>query len=630
LLSFLRRGWSAMMARFWGGVEDWHQIQRLFGMLLRYKGLIGVALVCMVGYNLFNALPAWYVKDVVDSLQKGRVPDLTKFTLVGVGIFLIFFAKGVFYFGHNYLLGKATQRMIHGLRSRLYAHLQTLSFSFFSNRPAGDLISRFTADLVTLQDSVRMIVLGPLRDVPQIFVFLAILLYRSWQLFLFSLVIIPIALVLIQRFGKRTKRLTTQRLASFGEMTTVLHETINGIRVVKAFSMEGYERGRFERANADVLHRYNRTIRIMSYSQPMLETIGALAGAGIIMFGGYLILHQHITPGDFVSFLLAFFMLNDPIRKLNSFGMQLQEGMAAASRVYELLDIEPEEVDAPDARPLRPIREALRIQVERFAYTGAGGKAALTDIDLEVKAGQVVALVGPSGAGKTTLVNLIPRFFNLLEGAIRIDGVDTREGTIASLRGQIAIVTQEIFLFNDTVANNIAYGNPACPREEIVAAATAAYADTFIRALPKGYDTLIGEGGIHLSGGQRQRLAIARALIKNAPILILDEATSALDSESEQEVQKAIAALIQNRTTIVIAHRLSTISHADLICVMEKGRIVERGGHDELLRKGGLYKRLYEMQFRDAPTPAGAGRFPWRRLIGRVTHPGGKSAAGQG
>jgi subfamily B ATP-binding cassette protein MsbA len=503
LLSFLRRGWSAMMARFWGGVEDWHQIQRLFGMLLRYKGLIGVALVCMVGYNLFNALPAWYVKDVVDSLQKGRVPDLTKFTLVGVGIFLIFFAKGVFYFGHNYLLGKATQRMIHGLRSRLYAHLQTLSFSFFSNRPAGDLISRFTADLVTLQDSVRMIVLGPLRDVPQIFVFLAILLYRSWQLFLFSLVIIPIALVLIQRFGKRTKRLTTQRLASFGEMTTVLHETINGIRVVKAFSMEGYERGRFERANADVLHRYNRTIRIMSYSQPMLETIGALAGAGIIMFGGYLILHQHITPGDFVSFLLAFFMLNDPIRKLNSFGMQLQEGMAAASRVYELLDIEPEEVDAPDARPLRPIREALRIQVERFAYTGAGGKAALTDIDLEVKAGQVVALVGPSGAGKTTLVNLIPRFFNLREGAIRIDGVDTREGTVASLRGQIAIVTQEIFLFNDTVANNIAYGNPACPREEIVAAATAAYADTFIRALPKGYDTLIGEGGIHLSGGHR-------------------------------------------------------------------------------------------------------------------------------
>jgi len=611
-----------------GGIADWGRLRRLAGLLVEYKALIAVALVCMVGFNVFNALPAWYVKDVVDSLQRNRVPDFNKFTLVGVGIFGIFLVKGFFYFGYNYLLGKATQRMIHKLRATLYAHLQTLSFSFFSHRSSGDLIARFTSDLLTMQNSVRVVVLGPLRDIPQIFLFLAILLYRSWQLFLFSLVIIPIALALINRYGRRTKRLTGQRLASFGEMTTILHETINGIRVVKAFSMEGYERKRFARANDDVLNRYTRTIRIMSYSQPVLETIGALAGAGIIMFGGYLILHGEITPGDFVSFLLAFFMLNDPIKKLNAFSLQVQEGLSAMERVYQVLDIPAQEVDAPDAVELPPIRESLHIHVDRFLHQGTE-EPALQDIDLEVKAGQVVALVGPSGAGKTSLVNLIPRFFELTEGEISIDGVDTRRATLASLRGQIAVVTQEIFLFNDTVANNIAYGNIECTREDVIAAAQAAFADGFIMDLPQGYDTLVGEGGIHLSGGQRQRLSIARALIKNAPILILDEATSALDSESEQEVQKAIATLIQNRTTIVIAHRLSTISHADLICVMEKGHIVERGGHDELMLRGGLYKKLYEMQFRDmGGGPPGAGRFPWRRLLGRLKPNDAKNVAG--
>jgi subfamily B ATP-binding cassette protein MsbA len=298
-------------------------------------------------------------------------------------------------------------------------------------------------------------------------------------------------------------------------------------------------------------------------------------------------------------------------------------------RVYALLDIPPQEVDPPDAKALEPIRENLHIQVQRFAYEGVA-EPALHEIDLEVKAGQVVALVGPSGAGKTTLVNLIPRFFELKEGAIRIDGMDTRQGTLASLRGQIAIVTQEIFLFNDTVANNIAYGNIDCPREVVIAAAKAAYADRFISELPLGYDTLVGEGGIHLSGGQRQRISIARALIKNAPILVLDEATSALDSESEQEVQKAIAALIQNRTTIVIAHRLSTIRAADLICVLDKGRIAERGGHDELMRRGGLYKKLHDMQFRDMGGAAPAGRFPWRRLMGRGKSDEIKRATGPG
>lgn len=597
-------------------------------MVLEFKGLLIAALICMIGFNFFNALPAWYVKDVVDSLERDNIPGISRFIVVGVAIFGIFAVKGVFNYLHNFLLGKATQRMIHKLRSTLFQHLQTLSFSFFSHRSPGDLISRFTSDLLTLQNSVRLIVLGPLRDIPQIFIFLGILLYRSWELFLFSLIVIPIAILLIHRFGTRTKRLTTQRLASFGEMTTVLHETIGGIRVVKAFNMEGYEAKRFEKANDDVLRRYEKVIRIMSYSAPVLETIGAFCGAGIIMFGGFLIINDYITSGDFVSFLLAFFMLNDPIRKLNSFQLQLQEGLAAAERVFSLLDIEPQEKDDPDAIEIPPIRESLEIRIKRFSYEGQDAPT-LEDIDLRVEAGQVFALVGPSGAGKTTLVNLIPRFFELTDGMIRIDGIDIRKATIASLRNQIAIVTQEIFLFNDTIANNIAYGNIDCPREDIEAAARAAYAHEFIEAFPQGYDTRVGEGGVLLSGGQRQRISIARALIKDAPILILDEATSALDSQAEQEVQKAVAALIRNRTTIVIAHRLSTIRHADLICVMNKGRLVEKGGHEELLLLDGLYKKLHDMQFRDH-VPKGESRPRWRRLLGKMRgeDPGGAVESG--
>ena len=599
-----------------GGEKDWDTLKRLFGLMAAYKWLIITALVCMIGFNIFNALPAWYIKDVVDSLQKGNMPGFSKFVLVGLAVFTIFAVKGVFFFAHNYLLGIATQRVVHLLRNKLFRHLHTMSFSFFAHQSSGNLISRFTADLLTLQNSLRMIVLGPLRDIPQIFLFLGILLYRSWQLFLFSVVVIPIALFFIHRFGSRTKRLTTQRLTSFGEMTSILHETFNGIRVVKAFNMERYEQERFDRANDDVLYRYNRTIRIMSYSTPVLETMAAFSGAGIIMFGGYLILNNLITSGDFVSYLFAFFMLNNPIRKLNTFQLQVQEGLSAADRVYELLDLEPEEVDPPGAKTLPPITKRLDIQVARFAYS-ENARPVLSDIDLQVKVGQVVALVGPSGAGKTTLVNLIPRFFELKDGSLSIDGNDVSKCTLASLREQIAIVTQEIFLFNDTVANNIAYGNIDCPREDIIAAAEGAHAHDFIMALPDGYDTLVGEGGILLSGGQRQRLSIARALIKNAPILILDEATSALDSESEFEVQQAIARLIQNRTTIVIAHRLSTIRHADLICVMDQGRIVERGGHEELLRRGGLYTKLHDMQFREVPDLR-EGRLKWRGLWQRI------------
>ncbi|MBI4081833.1 MAG: ATP-binding cassette domain-containing protein [Candidatus Lambdaproteobacteria bacterium] len=570
----------------------------------------------MIGYNVFTAAPAWYIKDVVDTLEAGQVPGISRFVLIGLGIVLIFTAKGIFYYGQNYLMGIVGQRLIEALRARLYAHMSRLSFSFFTRTSTGELVTRFTSDLVNLQNAISLSISGPLRDIPQIFLLMAILVIRSWQLFLLSMILIPIAFWLISRFGSRTRLLTADRLSTFGQMTSLVVETIQGIRVVKAFGMEKYEQERFERANQELYRKNLKTIHVASYSTPLLEVIGAFAGGAIIMFGGFLIIQGYITAGDFVSFLLAFFMLNQPIRHMNGFMLKLQEGVAAAQRVFELLDTEPEVVDRPGAQTLEPFRGNIQMRVDRFGYKNAG-EPALRDVDLTVKAGQVVALVGASGSGKTTLVNLIPRFFELSEGRITIDGQDIQHVTISSLRAQISIVTQEIFLFNDTIANNIAYGNITRPHATIVEAARAANAHDFIMRLPNGYETYIGEGGMELSGGQRQRIAIARALIKDAPILILDEATSALDSESEREVQEAIENLVKNRTTLVIAHRLSTVRKADRIYVLDKGRVVEQGQHRELLRRGGQYKRLYEMQFRDAIFPEQS-QFPWQRWWNRL------------
>ncbi|MCZ6627255.1 MAG: ABC transporter transmembrane domain-containing protein [SAR324 cluster bacterium] len=605
-----------MSRRFWGGREFLSSLGRLFRLIIQNRVYLLLACACMLGYNLFTAAPAWYIKDIVDELEKGRIPEIQKFALVGIGIVLIYSLKGFFYFGQSYLMGLVAQRMIFTLRTRLYSHLQKLSFSFFAATPAGDLIARFTSDLINLQNALKISIAGPVRDIPQIFIFLFILGYRSWELSLLTLVLIPVAFFLISRFGKRINRFTTERLASFGKMTALLVETISGIRVVKAFGMEKYEQDRFEKANSVLLNKHMRTIAVSAYSTPVLEFIGAIAGAVIVLYGGYLIIGGKITGGDFVSFLFAFFMLQDPIKKLNGLNLTIQEGIASADRVFHLLDVEPEVVDKPGAARLEPIEKGIEIRVNSFNYAGYE-KPALRDVHIEVKAGQVVALVGASGSGKTTLVNLIPRFFDLQDGEILIDGTNIQDVTLSSLRSQIAIVTQEIFLFNDTVRNNIAYGNITCPMEQIEAAAKAANAYGFIMALPDGFDSVIGESGSKLSGGQRQRLAIARALIKDAPILILDEATSALDSEAEIEVQQALDNLLANRTTIVIAHRLSTVFRANNIYVLDQGGVVESGKHEELLRKGGHYTKLYNMQFRDVqeiPQKSSALRQWWQRI----------------
>ena len=575
-----------------------HIAWRLYELIAPLKGWVFFSIVCMVGYNIFTAAPAYYAKDIVDAIAYGDNPELKQYFLVGLGMMIVFAIKGLFFFGHNYSVGHLVQSLIVKLRQQLFDHLVNLSLTFFNRSKTGDLISRFTNDLHVFQNMLQVGVTGPFRDIPQFFLLLGIMFFRSWQLALVTMTIIPVAIFFIQIFGQRNKVAVSQRQISFGDLSSLLVETISGIRVVKAFGMEKYESKRFKDANDDLYKNHMRSIMIDSYSYPVIEIIGAAAGATIVAYGGYLIINDQITAGDFTSFVISFFLLNEPVKKLNGFNLKLQEGIAAVQRIFNILDVKDDIVISPDATKLTSFDREINLNIQAFHYPDQD-EPAVKDFQLTLQKGEAVALVGSSGAGKTTIANLIPRFYDITRGEVYIDGHDLRDLDIASMRKLIAIVTQDTILFNDTIASNITYGQPDCSKERMYAAAQAANAHIFILEQSDGYETVIGEKGARLSGGQRQRLSIARALVKDAPILILDEATSALDSESEIEVQQAIEHLMENRTTIVIAHRLSTIRNADRICVMENGQIVEQGTHNELLSKEGRYQQLYEMQFQD-------------------------------
>ena len=577
-----------------------HIAWRLYELIAPLKGWVFFSIVCMVGYNIFTAAPAYYAKDIVDAIAYGDNPELKQYFLVGLGMMIVFAIKGLFFFGHNYSVGHLVQSLIVKLRQQLFDHLVNLSLTFFNRSKTGDLISRFTNDLHVFQNMLQVGVTGPFRDIPQFFLLLGIMFFRSWQLALVTMTIIPVAIFFIQIFGQRNKVAVSQRQISFGDLSSLLVETISGIRVVKAFGMEKYESKRFKDANDDLYKNHMRSIMIDSYSYPVIEIIGAAAGATIVAYGGYLIINDQITAGDFTSFVISFFLLNEPVKKLNGFNLKLQEGIAAVQRIFNILDVKDDIVISPDATKLTSFDREINLNIQAFHYPDQD-EPAVKDFQLTLQKGEAVALVGSSGAGKTTIANLIPRFYDITRGEVYIDGHDLRDLDIASLRKLIAIVTQDTILFNDTIASNITYGQPDCSKERMYAAAQAANAHKFILEQSDGYETVIGEKGARLSGGQRQRLSIARALVKDAPILILDEATSALDSESEIEVQQAIEHLMENRTTIVIAHRLSTIRNADRICVMENAQIVEQGTHNELLSKEGRYQQLYEMQFQDQP-----------------------------
>jgi len=565
---------------------------RLLKFVKPYWVRLAGAMVCMLFVSAASAASAFLVKPVLDDVFFKK--DLAMLRLIPLAIVGLFILKGLFDYGQGYLMSFVGQRIITDLREKIYHHLHSLSLSFFTKNPTGVLMSRILNDVSLVQGAVSDSVTGLLKDIFTILGLVFVVFYRDWKLALIALVVFPIAVYPIVRFGRKLRSYSTRSQMTLADLSTLLLETISGTRIVKAFNMEDYERKRFSKVNEKLFQLMRKSFRVRAVSHPLMETLGGLGIAAIVFYGGYNVIQGTATAGTFFSFLAALLMLYEPVKRLSNVNNSIQQGLAGASRIFEILDTVPEIRNKPGARDLGEIREGIEFQDVWFKYEEDW---VLKNINLKIRAGEVVAFVGASGGGKTTLVNLVPRFYEVNSGRILIDGADIRELTVESLRERIAMVTQQTILFNDTVEQNIAYGNIGQPREKIVEAAEAAFAHNFIRNLPEGYQTRIGEQGVKLSGGERQRVSIARALLKNAPILILDEATSSLDSESEGEVQKAIEFLMQGRTTLVIAHRLSTIRKADRIVVIAGGEIVEEGTHEALLEKDGEYRKLYLLQF---------------------------------
>ncbi len=566
--------------------------RRLLELVKPYWQRLAIAMVCMVGVALCTAALPYLVQPVLDDIFIQKRAEMLKF--LSVVVFLVFSIKALTEWGNTYLMSYVGQRIVAQLRQQLYDHLQRLPLSFFDRMPTGLLMSRVTNDVTLIQGAVSNAITGLLKDPLTLIGLVVVMFTRDWQLSLIAMVVLPFAFFPVVKFGRMLRRISTKSQESMGDISIILHETISGSRIVKAFGMEEYEKERFNKQNIRYFRYLMKSVMLRALSSPLMEFLGGIAIVFVILYGGYRVIQGVSTPGEFFSFLGALLLLYEPIKRLSRINNVVQEGIAAATRIYDILDTPPGIQDKPDAIQLPAMRRELELRNVQFRYDN---QPVLKDINLKVSAGEVVAIVGVSGAGKSTLVDLIPRFYEVYDGAILIDGIDIRDVTIDSLRDQIGIVTQQTILFNDTVRNNIAYGDINKSDEEIIAAAKAANSYDFIMKMDQGFDTIIGEQGARLSGGERQRLCIARALLKNAPILILDEATSSLDSEAEMEVQRALENLMAGRTTLVIAHRLSTIKNADRIVVISNGRIVEEGRHDELLECHGEYCRLYDMQF---------------------------------
>jgi ATP-binding cassette, subfamily B, bacterial MsbA len=538
---------------------------------------------------------AWLMQPVLDRIFVAREGSLL---LLIAGAALAFaIAKGLADYGASVLMTRVGQRVIADVQIALFARLMRADLAYFHANPSGTLISRFTSDAGLLRGAAANVIAGVGKDAVTVVFLVGVMFYQDWLLALISFFAFPLAIRPIIAIGRRIRRVAANTQAEMGQFTTLLNQTFQGARHVKAYGMEEYEERRAVGLIERLFALIDQSIRTRSRASPIMETLGGMAIAVVILYGGHQVIAGARTPGALFSFITALLLAYQPLKSLANLNASLQEGLAAAQRIFEVLDIEPTIRDMHGARPLRIAGGEIGFEDVRFGYVP--GVLAIDGISLTIPAGRTVALVGPSGAGKSTILNLIPRFFDVGSGSITIDGQDIRSATLASLRGAIALVAQEISLFDDTVHANIAYGRFGASAAEIEEAARAAAADAFIRELPNGYDTLVGEHGVRLSGGQRQRIAIARAMLKNAPILLLDEATSALDSESERQVQRALDMLIRGRTTLVIAHRLSTIQRADLICVIDRGQVIETGRHAELLERGGLYARLYAMQFAD-------------------------------
>ena len=569
--------------------------RQLVALIKSYRRDLILASMCMLLAAACEGATAYLIKYAVDEIFIARSEWWLR--IIPVAVLVAFFLKSASTYGQGYLMHRVGRGIIRELRNRMYDRIQDLPLTFFQTEQTGSLISRLTNDVNIVRAMVSHAVTASLKEVCSVLVLVVVIFQMDWEMALLAFGVLPFAFLPLIRFGRRIRKLSTRGQEANAEMTAFLHETFTGAKIVKAFGMERYEKERFYARTRKLYKLDMREAKINELTSPLMEFIGGVGMAAAIFYGGYRVLNGDLTPGTFTGVLTAILSLYRPVKRISKLNNAVQRGLAATDRIFDILERRPENQEDHGLKDLDFQPEVIAFEDVSFRYGEQNVEPVLNRVNFKARSGQVTAIVGMSGGGKTSLVNLIPRFYDVAAGGIRINGQDIRGFSLSSLRRQIAIVTQEPILFNASIRDNIAYGNRGASQADIVKAAEAAFVSVFADRLPQGLDTPIGELGSRLSGGEKQRICIARALLKNAPILILDEATSALDSESETLVQRALENLMQGRTAFVIAHRLSTIVHADQIIVMAGGRIVEEGPHEALMTNAGEYYRLYQMQY---------------------------------
>lgn len=575
---------------------SWPLIRRLFKNYVRpHMVSLMLAMGMMVIAAAMTGAMAKLMEPIIDKVFTAQ--DKSALWPVAIAVFSVFVVRGLATYGHTVMMNKLGQRIVCDVQRDMFGHLVYADLAFFHGQQSGTLLSRFISDVAMIRAAVIEAMTGMGKNALTLIFLIAVMFYQDWKLTLLSLFVFPAAAYFVMRLGKKLRKVSTNTQVETGLLTSMLGQAFQGSKHVKSYGMEEFEKDRVGNIIERIFSLMYRSYRVSASAVPISEALSGLAIVTIVVYGGMQVMAGASTTGQLFSFIAAFLLAYEPMKRLAKLNNVMQMGLAAVDRFFKMIDVPPKIADKPDAKTLESVQGHLVFEKVTFQYDD--GTQALSDVSFDVPAGKTVALVGQSGAGKSTILNLIPRFYDVTSGKIMLDGQDIRDATLQSLRHNMALVSQEIAIFSDTIRDNIAYGTAGATEDDIIAAAKNAAAHDFIMELPEGYDTVVGENGVKLSGGQRQRISIARAMLKNAPVLLLDEATSALDTQSERLVQSALERLQSGRTTIVVAHRLSTIMGADIIHVMQEGKIVETGTHETLLEKSGAYSRLYGHMMRE-------------------------------